>query len=893
MTNTKRCPQRAAILGAFALSGFPTELPAEPIERIEVTGSNIRRTNAETGLPLQIITREELERASVHSAQDILDRISAHQSVGGWNENMGVGTTVGGTTGVSMRGLGGDRTLVLLNGVRNAQYALSGGSGVDLSSIPISAIERIEVLKDGASAVYGSDAIAGVVNFVLRRDFRGAEVNVSGLATEHAGGSSWRVNAIGGVGDLHLDRYNWFILGDHSRQDSVAAFDRESTRTGYLPALGLVSLSAGTAPANFGYFAGGSLHFANPSVPPSGPTAESCAPPFSIGVPETGVLCKFDGGAASDSIPKSQRTNVLSRLAVSLSESMSAFAEVSAYRGTFTYRLAPTPIQPDYAHAPMFLPPSSPFYPAAYIASIGGNPSQPIGLNYRLVELGQRVNEVQSELYGGVVGLQGILRDWEYLLSLNHSANRQENRLVSGYADDRLLRPLLESGQVNPFASNTPEALARLRQTQVTGVISDNHASLSGVNARLSGNAGELAGGALAIAVGAEGRRERIEMNNLLSGTPVDLLGGGIPDAVGPVDRHVFAAFAEFNLPMTTSLEANLALRTDHYTDFGTTTNPKVTLRWQASKDAVLRASYGTGFRAPQLYILHAPIVFGRTGAIQDPLRCPATHDPLDCELGFNVRSSGNPALLPEKSRQWNVGMVFEPAPTLSVAIDYYHVEVRDTLSIIPADTIVAFAGSYPTNIIRKPAGEDRPDLPGRIDYIASNFENLGLLRTSGIDLDLRARTPMSEWGRLQVSITGTYVIDYHGDQIRREAPGAGSRAFAFGAISRWRHYASADWSRGAWGVTLAQTFQEGYNEPDLRCRVCGETRRVGSYSILDLVGRYAAASNFAIALGVRNLLDRAPPVSTQEGAFQPGIDPTYADPRGRMIHAAVKYSFR
>src|SRR6266567_1869807 len=193
------------------------------LEKVLVTGSNIRRIEGESGLPVQVITHEELTNGGVQTVQELLDRISANQSFGGFNEAKGEGSLLVGFTAASLRGLGSQRTLVLMNGRRLAPYALSGGQSVDLSGIPISALEKVEILKDGASAVYGTDAIGGVINFILRKDFQGAEVNANYYATDRGGGNNGRVNLTVGRGDLAKDKYNFFVSADYFKQDPLKA----------------------------------------------------------------------------------------------------------------------------------------------------------------------------------------------------------------------------------------------------------------------------------------------------------------------------------------------------------------------------------------------------------------------------------------------------------------------------------------------------------------------------------------------------------------------------------------------------------------------------------------------------------------------------------------------
>ncbi|HET9668354.1 MAG TPA: TonB-dependent receptor plug domain-containing protein, partial [Casimicrobiaceae bacterium] len=270
------CGHAIAVVATPLGAQEPTAEQTEPI-RIDVTGSNIKRTESEGALPLSVITREEIDHAGIQTAQELLDRISANQSFGGSNPALGIGNFVTGFTAASLRGLGSERTLVLLNGHRLAPYALSGGNAVDLSGVPLAAIERVEILKDGASAIYGTDAIAGVINFVLRKDFKGVEINGDYDVTEHPGGNSGRGNATLGFGDLARDRYNIFVSADYLKQDSLKALQRDFSRTGYLPSIGVDGTNPGAVPADFLLFnpLTGEVRGFNPSIPPSGPNAGS------------------------------------------------------------------------------------------------------------------------------------------------------------------------------------------------------------------------------------------------------------------------------------------------------------------------------------------------------------------------------------------------------------------------------------------------------------------------------------------------------------------------------------------------------------------------------------------------------------------------------------------
>ncbi|HQU47896.1 MAG TPA: TonB-dependent receptor [Casimicrobiaceae bacterium] len=902
--------QAAAFAAAVpaALAQAPDDEPARNTLRVEVTGSHIARIEGESGLPVQTITRQEILDAGVQTMQDLLERISANQSFGSWNEAKGIGNLLTGFTAASLRGLGSQRTLILLNGRRLAPYALSGGQSVDLSGIPPSAIERVEVLKDGASAVYGTDALGGVINFVLRNDYSGAEANGNAYVTEHGGGDNWRVSAAAGWGDLAKDRYNLFVVADYFQQDALRASQREASRTAYLPALGLDLTSGYTFPANIAQTdlatgeSWGFPGFRNPTIPyPGGPAPDSCLPPTSF--PTEGgrrYQCYFDYASLTDTIPEASKANARARFTWRFDGGGQFFAEASYYEGRFTQRISPTPVRSGSSTSTS-LPATSSWYPSAFVAGLpDGDPNAPVELFYRTVELGARVDRTTTEQWNAVAGVQGTFAGWDVEVAGTWTRNRQVGEFQSGYLHAGAFLPLMASGAVNPFGPNPEAVLRQMRATQITGPMNDNRASNYGIDAKLTRDLARAPGGPVTVAFGAEARRESLEQSNAEVLVSDDVVGGGgqVP-SITSVDRTVGTLFGEVNVPVTTTLEANAAVRYDHYSDFGGTTNPKLTLRWQPRRSALLRASWGKGFRAPTLSDLFLPQVreFAFDEAQQDPIRCPVTGTPADCESMFvPVLIGGNPALEPETSEQVNAGIVLEPASGVSIGLDYYRVEVRNVIGVLPVDTIFQnYAQLGPGYVVRKPPTEDHPHLPGPIDYVVQYPTNTGDLTTSGLDVNLMWRGPATPAGTFSFTLNGTYVIDYRYQGFESVAlpSGVGTRG-PDGAIARYRQYAQLGWTRGPWGATLANTTQSGYSEVDLL--TCGDegctgTRRVGTWSVWDLQLRYGPSSNLNLTLGVRNLFDRAPPVSNQSNTFQVGYDPSYADPRGRIFYGALRYA--
>lgn len=890
-------------------------MPAAKLEKVEVTGSRIARIEGESGLPVQVITREELLDGGVQTMQDLLDRVSANQSFGAFTEAKGEGNTIVGFTAASLRGLGSQRTLVLMNGRRLAPYALSGGQSVDLSGIPAAAIERVEILKDGASAVYGTDAIGGVINFVLRKTFQGAEVGGNAFWTQDGGGDNRRINGTLGFGELARDKYNFFVAADYLKQDALKASQRPFSKTAYLPELGLDRTSINSFPANIAqidFSTGESYGFSdlqNPTIPfPAGAGPKSCAPPYSFPTQPSPFICGFDYASVIETIPESEKVNAIGRLTVQIDPESELFAEATYYNAKFTQRVSPTPVAAYATSTPMTLPPTSPYYPAAFVASLpGGDPTQPLQILGRTIELGPRTDRATVEQWTAVAGITGKASSWDYEVAASYAGNRQRDDLVSGYVSEARFGPLLRSGVVDPFALNTGAVLDMMRATEVSGQANDNRASNYGADARIANTFAELPTGPVGVALGIEGRRETLEQRNSDFIVTGDILGGsGAVPSLAASHRSVGSLFGEIDAAVARGVDADVAVRYDHYSDFGGTTNPKFTLRWQPSRAVLLRGAYGTGFRAPTLSDLFQPqsVAFGETG-FPDPIRCPVTGSPADCLGLTSLKSGGNPALRPERSRQVNAGIVIEPTKALSASVDYYWVKVTNVIEVVPVDTIFGdYSRWAPGYVVRKPPDAEHPDLPGPIDYIVQYSTNVGTITTSGIDVNLQWRSGSTPAGQLALSLNGTYVLHYahSGFESAAVPPGVGTRG-PDGAIVRYRQYAQVNWTLGPWGATLANAYQDGYSEVDLlSCEDpgqelnCSGRRRVGAYSVWDLQGRYEGIKNTSVALGIRNLLDRAPPVSNQgslSGDFQAGYDPTYADPRGRMYYVAVRYAFR
>jgi iron complex outermembrane receptor protein len=851
------------------------------LDRAVVTGSHIRQTDVETAMPVQIITREEIERSGVATVEQLLDRVPAN--VNPFNVARTIGNN--GNPGISsanLRGLGGGSTLVLLNGRRLGNYAFDGES-VDLNSIPLSAIERVEVLRDGASAIYGTDAIAGVINFILRRDYRGIEVAGEVAATQHGGGNEGHLVFTAGHGDPGRDGYNVFASLAYQKQQALRSVDRDFARTAYRPDEGINNLTPLAYPSNiFDRMRGQIL---NPTA------AAGCLPPSAIPIafqPGAPLACGYDFAATIDLLPEVERTSALLRGTWRLNPDVDLFAEALVGRNRFEAAISPNPFFFMTPFGQLRYPAGGPYYPTDFTAQNGL--AGDLLISFRATELGPRTNTTTSDSQRFVLGAEGRAAGWDYNVAAVYNANQQENEYGGSFIYANRIVPAMATGLINPWGPSGPEGTALLASTAYRGTPQKADGTTSLVSGSASREILQLPAGPLALALGAEARAERLSYD-----WDAEVLTGNTPlgDELRAISgsRSVYSAFAELAIPILRGLDAQLAVRYDEYSDFGATTNPKLALRWQTLPNLVVRGSWGEGFRAPPLYSLSEPTTAVAIGVVEDPVRCPVTGAPDDCLALVQIHSGGNPDLQPETSKQWSFGFVWEPVRGFSLGLDYWNIEQQGIIEPLTVDNALRYEQRFASRIQRGPVDPLYPNLPGPIVSIDTSPINLGATQTSGIDVFLNWSAPVQPWGQLRIGLQGTYVGQWE-TQIDGVSYVSRLGDSTYGeAIPRWRSTLTLDWSQGFWGATLAQLYWAGYTEP-LESAPNG-TRRVDSTSTWDLQGRYSGFTGWQLALGVRNLFDDDPSLSVQGTTFQVGYNPQVGSPLGRTFYLRAGYSFR
>ena len=908
----------ALSLGAGGVSTLVAPAQAQDL-RIDVTGSNIRRVGGDGALPVQIITREDIEREGIQTAFGVVERLSANSSIGGLNLQGSEGATLAGYASASLRGLGASRTLVLLNGRRLSNTAFSGTS-VDINSIPLSAIERVEVLTDGASAIYGTDAEAGVINFILRKDFRGVEAYAYYGDSENGGGKVQRYNVTGGWGDLAKDKFNVFATLDYNKIDPIAANEREFSKTAFLQFAG----GGGGTSFVFDRSSGNSIpgNVFIPDVGTRNPANPGCMPPFSFPTVNSPLQCRFDYASVIDIVPPSESWNVYGSARWAFAPQHEAFVEAAWSRTESTAKVSPSPISSAtiLSGQDVLTAPSSPFYPLA-LATQFGVQGQTLPVFWRSLELGPRTDINTIEQTRIVAGVQGVVANWDYSLDVNWSESKATDEWIAGWTRGSILLPILNSGLINLFGLNTPDALALLRPALVLGKVIDNTGTMTEFNAKASKDVFKLPAGSIGVALGVAYRRETFEQNAVeaLSSADVPGLGGSV-SSLPEVKRNIWAVFGEVNVPIVKNLEANFAVRYDDYENVkdGKTWNPKVSVRWQHLQQLLLRASYGTGFRAPGLPELFLPSYFGATGDIySDPLRCPATGSPRDCDAQFTTRLGGTSTLKPEESTNGTAGIIFEPTSRVSVGAEYWWIKIKNIIGIPPEFLLFSnmVTAEVAGQVVRYAPGSagcqnaGSPPLPCPVNFGIQNFINLPKVQTSGVDFTLNFRPAATGVGRFGFAFQGTYVIEWKqqdlpggstNDLVGTYAGGRSATVFgsgSSGSFPRWKHNANLSWSRGPWNANLNNTFVDGYSElvvnPLTGAFGDPPIRKVGAYSVFGLNGSYAGFRNWVLSLGIKNLFDKDPPFTRQSQAFQVGYDPAIADPTGRFYWGSVKYAFQ
>ncbi|MEO5701895.1 MAG: TonB-dependent receptor, partial [Casimicrobiaceae bacterium] len=539
--------------------------------------------------------------------------------------------------------------------------------------------------------------------------------------------------------------------------------------------------------------------------------------------------------------------------------------------------------------------PSNPNYQIAadYLNANGFSSivGQPLAVTSRVFDFGPRTTEDKATQWRTVAGFRGTFARQDYEAAYTRNESEVKGRVIAGFFSLTEFARLVQNSDYNPFSLQQSAAFnAKLPAAAYVGPTLNGKGKSESLDAKISGEVFKLPAGPLLYAAGVQWRKEELvtSPSPALETGDIAGLGGSVP----PVNqtRRDTAFFGELNVPIVPTVEASGQIRYDRYSDVGNTTNYYGSVRWQPTRSVLVRGAYGTGFRAPTLIDLYQPVTLGTSEQFTDPISGQQN-------LQVNAFSGGNPKLKPETSDQWSIGVVFQPTRQFSVGVDYFNIKLEDIISTPSAQEVVSgFSNgdaAYANSVVL---------VGGQIETITTQIVNAGKAKIEGYDINLSYRDDFP-FGGLAVTMTGSYVtkfdqtspggilfhkvatiVDGNGDPVIGAADTGG-------VVLRWKHVLSATLTRGPWAFTATQNFYSGYETGNRQ--IDGARNFVSSQSIFDAQIAYSGIKNLRLALGVKNLLDRNPPIYVPvSNQFQAGYDASLYDPRARYVYGSINYKF-
>jgi iron complex outermembrane recepter protein len=904
-----------AITAISSTAAFAQQAPSSSVDdsnkpqmqEVVITGTMIKRVNAETAEAITVLKSDALKDQGVENLEQALSTLtSANPSV---NIATAVGTFSGGGTYADLRGLGRGRTLVMLDGQRLSPNAFDG-QGVDLNGIPFSAIDSIQVLREGASALYGSDAIAGVVNFITKKNFQGGQIQVNFDHPQQAGGGSGQADFTFGHGDLVSDGYNIMLTASYSKQQELQATQRAFSAQGFNPAGGVTATNyPGSWPAN--------VLDANGNLWQSG--YPGCAGNTQL----TTYFgdCSYRYSAATDLLPESREISA-----------MASFTKALPANNQLQIQYFWTQSELTGFSGPMFyffqMDPASPYFPTASQLTCNRGPANCGG---QAPDLADPINAVwtdpnNSRFAGNLNVEQRILLSfsgsnagWDYSADFNYSKNHNDNRNVGGYPNEAVLAPGgILSDLINPFGPQSAAGQALINSSYVNGAYQIGEYTRWSVDGHASHPLGDAfnAGTPATVALGVDVSGERYAAattpyNDLVSAAT------GLTDSAVEGSRQIQAAFVELDVPIAKSLDLDISDRQDRYSDFGTTNNAKVQVRYQPTNFLTLRGTASTGFRAPTLFNLYSPPFLaassGGTMGQGNPFCQTGSYNaewtPATCAAQGIGLYGGNRRLTPETSQNFDLGVIVQPIEDLGITLDYYRILLKNTVGRVPASAIYGDPTTFSSYIVPASSGTYAGTLPPTIaeaaacqpytattcGYINLQNSNTGRITTDGIDLSVQY-VQHTSIGTFREDLEATAVTQF----LQQQYSGGpllnlvgNQQIIGLNPAFRWQHNVRVDWTSPGkmWGGGLSNRLYSSYIDeyPDGN----GNQRKVGSYSLVDGYVSAKPTEQLTVLFGIKNLLNTSPPfTNASQNNFASGYNALIADPLLRNFYINLKYSF-
>ncbi|MFZ6863966.1 TonB-dependent receptor plug domain-containing protein [Undibacterium sp. Ji67W] len=946
------------LAGSVLMTGFAQAQETKDeskIQKVEVTGSNIKRADKEGTSPIQTITAKDIRESGATTVLELLKQVPS-LGVGGYNDTPDQNGFSRGVATASLRGLGSTSTLILLNGRRMTPSAYANPNNgqstlYDLNSIPLSALERVEIFKDGASAVYGSDAVAGVINFITKRDYKGGEVSINANANDNNEFRRQNVSGAIGFGDINTDGYNVLFALDYTAKQPTTSRNGSNG----IQAAQYADMNYRLNPYNS--YLSNQAFFFKEKAPNSKSFYTSGANVVNqvncdaskqlVGGPQYGItsalltgrkFCNSDTDQYVDVQSKSDDVNLMTVGNLKINENLSAFAEAAFTDSKRTYRSASRTIlgtSPTTNYLVGGL--AAPFQAILPI----GHPDNPfpdaraaVGYRFENLKTGTDLENQNARLLGGFRGSNAGW-DWETGLLWNRS-----KRIETAYG-------FLYLPTLNQLINQNRTLASIAADPSITKDLTNNAtAQITQWDAKASTEFGSLAGGAIGFATGVEFRQEKLTIDPDPANARGDILG--LATTAIDAKRNVSSAFVELRTPFLKNFEMDFAGRLDKYPNIKTNFVPKVGAKWTVNDSLAFRGSYSEGFRAPAVSQIAPGGAQYFLNNTVDPIRCPNGTSPVpgadlaDCAKSISGVGGANPALKPETSKSYSLGFILSPTKNFDMTFDLFRIRKEGEIVLGSATFLLEHPSSYPadyitrdTNPLNQLKDANGNPIPGTGPLLAvkTPWVNQGSTDTSGIDLDMKLRTNLGDYGNLKTSLNTTYIISYRraenpGD-LERNAVGTNGGlndwATSVGDIPRLRASLSTSWEKGPHNVVVTARFIDsisemrrydntttyptpychyGSGQPSSATSLGGVPKynsyypdcQVPSWTTFDAGYTYSGFKDLVLGINVANILNtKAPytPGTNTSNVVQQGYNADLYNNLGRYFRISAKYTFR
>ncbi|CAM2176802.1 TonB-dependent receptor plug domain-containing protein [Burkholderia orbicola] len=866
---TEQTGSAAAAAPAPASGASAGGQTVKKLDKFEVTGSLIRTSDKVGHTEVQVITAKEIQQSGYTTVADFLRSTSAN-SASSWGQTT-MNSSAPGGAGMALRGLSEKYTLVLVDGQRVANYAQSVNftdTFFDVNAIPLNMVERVEIVKTGAVSVYGSDAIAGVVNIITKKNFQGLQIDGQLGKAQHPGDGQGNFSVLAGFGDLNSDRFNVTAAASYYRDSGSTLGDRDMTSAqDFTQYPGGLAAPLGPNQQSYWSLADGSRVPLSPCPPGSKTSATNCT---------------YNPAASTSLVPSTTRLNAKVRATFKIDDNTQAYAGFWVSRDETVQLQGPASISSttnvynpstgSVSPLPRTVPVSNPYNPFGVPTAINLTfPNNVVGA------------DTVSTFWMANTGIKGSFDTgrfgaWDWSADYGHSQSTVDttyrNRInVAG------LENMLANGTYNfsnPAA--TPNGL--------NGVFTDDDqqaiSKVDSVTAKAStSNLFTLPGGPVGLGLGTEFRHESSTIN------PQTLASQGVsaPANVQTVEgsRNVAAAFYQVDIPILRNLTFTQAGRYDHYSDFGGAFSPSFALRFQPVQMLTTYASYSRGFRAPTLVENSQAVYLSHQNLVDpnDPSGVPTKHFTTE-------QVAGNPNLQPEHTKNYNIGFQLSPDAMTDIGAAFYKVRIDGVIGTDDPNAVLV--ANDPSRVVR--------NADGSVRYLVQHFVNLGALDTDGFDLNFR-KALRTKYGTFTLAGDWTYVWHF-----KLHSPGTAPQDFAgnnlallqpFGASNpRWKGNTSVSWDYRQLTTTLTWQYTGPYTNAVAAEFGDGGTGSVASYSQFNLMFNYRGFKHWTIYGGITNLFDKKPPFDVEWQAVPDitGYDQSLYTNLGRFFQVGATYRF-